>query len=457
MNVCFLVLLLPLLGLNSFYLNYYTLQFALSLITFMLIVWSLSRSFSLFDIRTLVLSIGFTYICVAPIGVIYFDGYMQPGFSYWLSEESTYFSLAYGTIMLSVMFLCFHSFKDFSFHLSNKTIKLYDSNISVQIPFIIFLMVITLCMYQNISEFGFSLGAISRGEIYSNKSTFIQILTAMIAPTFLYSYFTIFKQQKNSFILKTLLYSTIGFYLLYTAIIMGDRKIVLQFILAILVLKQLLNPVNFKTIFIRSVFFILFIPSLIIWGKFRNQSFSEYASIWNNLEVSNLFNPLLTEFGGAAFVADNLYTTNIQNYMQPSYLESFLEMVPSAVWADRPDGPARWFVWEYYPNYAASGGAFAFNALYESLMNFWYLGPIFAGILWASLIILGCQIRNSYQPLIISILAFNFMFFYRADLVSVIKPLSICLATFFLVYLCQFSSSLYKIDLKEYPSRHNLS
>lgn len=434
------LLFLPFMMITAFYMGAYDVEYYLGVLFSLILLYGLSYYFSLLDTRFLTILVTFAYLMGGAIGLRNFEGMSYPGYAYWMSPESIYFSLAFGCLFTASMGLVFIELRHKEFVFRGITLSRSMGSVERSIPFILLLMVYGLYVYKVISEVGLSIGLMSRGDIYQDKDTLSQIIKASLAPLFLFSFYV--KQRGITspiygFVLSLVLIS----FILVDVVILGDRRSALQLLLALLVMKQLVNPISTKKVLVRIWPFLVLIPAFILWGKFRNQPLSEYAAIWDSIEVLAIFNPLMTEFGGAAFVADHMYSSNFMDFMRPTYLETIPEMVPGIVLPNRPDGPAKWFVWHYHPDIAAAGGAFAFNALYESIMNFWYFGPLVSGAFWAGGTAFILQIKSRFSPLISGIFASSILFFFRADLISMLKMLSISFFVFFLVLLIQYCVS----------------
>lgn len=67
------------------------------------------------------------------------------------------------------------------------------------------------------------------------------------------------------------------------------------------------------------------------------------------------------------------------------YLENFLSVVPRFVWAGRPENSVVKFAREFMGEEYAEDTGFAYSMIAESVVNFLWAGPIFLGVIWASL------------------------------------------------------------------------
>ena len=195
-------------------------------------------------------------------------------------------------------------------------------------------------------------------------------------------------------------------------LILGDRKlaIILFVICAFAVnVQKRINPIYIGYGFVFGLL-------MWVYGYLRNTSFSEWGAILSELDYGTAFSPDKSEFGAFSIVWNDYFSRYSSVQMQPTYLETFAQIVPTFIFPSRPISPSVNFVKEFYPDIYNSGGGLAFNAILESMMNFNIFGPI----AFAFLIVFFSKFYNKshFGVLLGAIYIFCFSFTLRNDMIS---------------------------------------
>ncbi|QIG54266.1 hypothetical protein G6N82_09015 [Altererythrobacter sp. BO-6] len=271
-----------------------------------------------------------------------------------------------------------------------------------------------------ISLYGTEVGAISRGELYSNYSSTLTLLRGILAIGFgvaaalLVSHEKRIGQGRRGH--RTLLFATLSAYIIIDLLILGDRRLPLMAILGVAVVML---PKSFTWKQICAAIIIAF--ALFIYGFVRNTPPSQWLDTITSGDILLVFSPASTEFGGLATIGQAIGNFDYPLSGFPTYLDGVPQLFPQALIDDRPLSPTEWFVQNYYPELAAIGASFAFNQVIEARLNLGLLGVAFVGVITGIGISLLSRLRYCGAAIGAPLCLQVFCFSMRMDLVSILR------------------------------------
>lgn len=276
------------------------------------------------------------------------------------------------------------------------------------------------------SNYGLIVGTFTRAEIYSANNLAPQIARygTAIGTIYIFNLLRCSKERgwKKILIMAILSFSFLIF--LYANIfVLGDRRIFISLLLAVLL--------SFWSQLKSSYKLIWFIPvsiTLWIYSFLRDSGTEMWLNIVENLDLRIVFNPANGEFGAWIRIAQDILSRPFTDIFRPSILTAPLSLIPSSLYPDRPFGSALWYVNEYDPATASKGGAWAFSLPIEGYMNLWFLGPFLFGLAIGLIIIF----LSSRGPEYVMLSTFVFAFSFRADLVSLLQTFLVSWSFLFL-------------------------
>lgn len=323
----------------------------------------------------------------------------------------------------------------------------YKRNNRINI-FVIYLFIILIYsiylygwMWPKISSF-------SRAEIYSNKPLFFDLLRLSIYFFSVFYFWYMFFVKKIS---KNLLFffSPYFYFILMDIFYFGDRKNAIITLLIYLYMYKFKNK-------IKIVYFILgliFIFIMYIYSYLRSGSIYDWMNIINKLDYKFMLSPDNSEFGAFSIIWNEYLLKYTSVKMHLTYLEAFIQIIPTFFYSDRPISPAINFVKEFHPEIYSIGGGMAFNLILESMMNFWFFGPIV--IAYIMVFFYKFYKKTPVGILFGSVFIFSFSFSMRNDMVSIIRIYILCsLVLFFsILVFCRAvfvkKSTITSWDIKE--------
>lgn len=365
-----------------------------------------------------------------------FNSFIYRDYSYLL--ERTNASLIFYT------FVFFGSFIFFDSYLSK--VKIPELNFRKRLSLNTVLLFYSIIVFVYISMvamlFSLDIGAVSRADIYKSKSTLFDVYKLFIYSfSVFYIWFIVCIEQKKGkglvfWLLPLLLFSATD------VLILGDRKLVIVLLLicafAINVQKRI-NPIYIGYGFVFGLL-------MWVYGYLRNTSFSEWGAILSELDYGTAFSPDKSEFGAFSIVWNDYFSRYSSVQMQPTYLETFAQIVPTFIFPSRPISPSVNFVKEFYPDIYSSGGGLAFNSILESMMNFNIFGPI----AFAFILVFFSKFCNksSFGVLLGAIYIFCFSFTLRNDMITNLRVF-VLLSVVVLISILLFCR-IRKLKVKEY-------
>jgi hypothetical protein len=274
-----------------------------------------------------------------------------------------------------------------------------------------------LVVYLN---FGFDIGSLSRAEIYSSKSVFYDIFKLISQSSIIYFLWDalINRKQAPKQIAPAIL--ALASIIVIDVVIVGDRRMATVLLLILGYFYTINKPIS------RVHWLMIGVGSALLFaaGLFRNLSAESWIYVYDNLELTRVANPANQEFGAFAKVWNDVYHGGDVVH-QLTYAEAFLQIIPSAIFPDRPIPPSVQYVRQFHPEIFALGGGMAFNAILESIINFSVIGPFLIAVLLGSVF---DRHASKSPPHILrnGILIYAFCFTLRNDLATTLRFTIIC-------------------------------
>tara|TARA_R110000751_G_scaffold156389_3_gene261844 strand:- start:7763 stop:9064 length:1302 start_codon:yes stop_codon:yes gene_type:complete len=378
------------------------------------------KKYGVFDPRSLLVIMAIPYLLAAPIDIFIFGNTSNFGID----------AIAWLTL-LGFVFLAFFMFgvSLISFRSASLGIKV-ETNLSY--PIVIFFLVIGLVFYIYLiaAFFSLSVGSLSRADIYGSKPLVFDLFTILFLYLIVFFIWCfVFPGQKGFTGIKFLIGIMVS-YIFIGFVFMGDRGTGVTLLVLFFYFYSLRNQVSRRVLFVLFFFSIV----LLLYSSFRNVPVEYWLDIYRNMVFFERLNPARLEFGAFPIVWQD-YFNEFNLGFHPTYYEIPFQIIPSALFPERGDAPSVWFVKHFYPDIANVGGGMAFNAILESVMNFWVLGPVFLGF------VLGVSFSwlLSYdwdgRFLVGAWLIESFSFFMRVDMVNVVRSQMIASLVFVLLFL----------------------
>lgn len=273
--------------------------------------------------------------------------------------------------------------------------------------------VIVFLTYLYFFQKFYSIAVVDRNYLYLNPNTIFS--TAKLILPF-YFLLILFLSKKKINYLYVLIFIT---FCLSELLIFGDRRNVASTLIAIFMIRNRQHIVRIKPktvpLLILFVFTMVYIEKTRYGGSFFADA--SYAFL----------NPAVTELGAPWFIGFDIYDDlNLLSANLTTSINAILNLVPRAVWPERPLGAAAWFAQTYHPDVAAIGGGFAFSFILEIIINFSFLGYVVLTFLFGFFIAkLNGRPLQRYGSLLFIVLTLTLIFLPRYDLATILKTLSI--------------------------------
>ena len=108
-----------------------------------------------------------------------------------------------------------------------------------------------------------------------------------------------------------------------------------------------------------------------------------------------------------------------------TYIDALLSMPPSWMVPKRPMLPAEWYMDNFFPEERSIGQGFGFSIITESILNFYYAGPLLFGFLLGLLMLYAdkrLQKASFYQFAVFCVLLYYVFLIPRSGIAGLIKP-----------------------------------
>lgn len=364
------------------------------------------------------------YLIAAPVDIYFYDNehLFQKEYISWLVISGV-------VLLLSFMFVC-----EFSKSLRFKVFTV-EAKVNIKIISLAYFVLYLIYLLMIATYFSLNIGSLSRADIYASKPTLFDV-SKMILYSFTIAFFWyIFVVEKKKFLHSKLALIPLLMLVLTDTLILGDRKMALILILVL----AFFYSVNHKIPKKAMIGFLALGFGFWILGFVRNLAVDQWGTIYSSLEFSKLVNPANVEFGAFSIIWQDYFSKGAYEF-KATYLEMIVQIIPSFIYPDRPVPPSVDFVAKFYPAIHASGGGLAFNAILESIMNFYWFGPIIAGAGFGYLFRFYNE-KNTLGVLVGGVLIYTFAFMMRNDMVSMLRNIIFCsvIILFFLVVFCKLS------------------
>jgi oligosaccharide repeat unit polymerase len=416
MKIIFLVLslLLFLIQLFLFNMNEFYYQFIIFLVSYLYLMFYLIKKYNFMNPLTLFIFISFFYFTSGTFDLYFFVNKFK-------LEESTMGLLllfSYSFVLFLVFFVGLFDKKDINLNIFNKFNYTIDNSnyasILYKLSSNLLILFIFLYVLKFVSMFGLSIGAFSRGELYSTKS-FLLVLLKIIIPTttiFFVWIRNIYEKRNKKRDLLTFLF--IISFVLFDMLFKGDRRVGVSMILGVLAINYYMKSLPIKYIFLGIISSI----GLFLLGAIRNRPVERWGESIDNF-ITREFSPSNGEFGPFSMIAN--YLLKEEHFISmPTYFNSLLSVIPSFLYPDRPIASSNWFTKTYFTDYYNSGGGWAFNMIVETTLNFGYFAPIILSIFYSLFFILTKQ-KGYLGILITAIIVYITSFSIRFDLTSIFQ------------------------------------
>ncbi len=382
--------------------------------------------FGAFNPLTLFLATSLPYIFASPIDIIFFSNTAG------LDEKT----IAAQTFFGSIFIICAYLFGKIktapSFRIKIKK-RFATDPINIIIPGIAIINTLLVA-----SLFSLNIGSLSRGEIYSQKPVAYDIFKLASQCTIIFLLWqSLFIHNKKTSDIKISFISIFSILITDIAIV-GDRRMAIVMTMLILYFyskKEKIPRIIWPPIILAGLL-------LLSYGAFRNLPPEAWMKIYNDMDFWIFLNPMNLEFGAFPKIWDDLYPAF---KLKATYIETFQQIIPSALIPDRSLAPSVAYVKNFHPDIYLLGGGLAFNALIESIMNFGYFGPLIIGTLFG----LAFSKHDSQEPvhiIINGILIYCLCFTLRNDATSTIR---------FIIIATGISASLIIAFTRIYKSNKN--
>ena len=276
------------------------------------------------------------------------------------------------------------------------------------------------CLTMAVAAVGFSIGGLSRSEIYSQDLSFLGLLRGLLSIGLGISAALLAALEKSDGrtypLARLQLFGTLAAYALQDLLIFGDRRLPLVALLPVGVLF-LRKRLTWKQISIGAAVAVV----LFTYGFVRNTPPETWWATLASGEIFDVISPASTEFGGLAIIGQTIggFTGKFWNF--PPYIDAFFQIVPRAILPDRPLAPTEWFMDTFFPALSAAGASYAFNQVIEARLNAGILGVVAVGLITGALMSLASRLRYRGAPIGIPLVIYIFAFSMRMDFASILR------------------------------------
>lgn len=300
--------------------------------------------------------------------------------------------------------------------------RVFPSRLAVELQTVALICVGLYCVYiiMVATRYGLSIGGIARAELYADRFVALSVARQVLSIALIYA-FALIKGARAARLepVRPVFVWVGATALLFTAsdlLILGDRRIALTTFLAVapLILAPRIRPLQLFGLALAAVL-------LLFYSAVRNTPVSEWGSRLDGVDLLIKLSPAAAEFGVVATIASTIEDLDEFPKDFPSYADAALQLVPRAILPDRPQAPSEWFAWRYYPDYAATGGSFAFSSVVEAVGNLGLIGVPLAGFAVGASLVALMRWRILSAPVGVPFATFVFVFSMRMEFVSVLR------------------------------------
>ena len=377
-----------------------------ALISNICVLAGLSKKYGLADPRSL-----FVLTCVPYLAAPWFDIYVYDIPRLYADQSGV-------LVVASAFFLC-------SFVVGGmRTLNISRSHLSERlmgragpvaiVAAALFMVIINVTLLY--SWMSVSIGSVGRSEIYLTKPLYYDLgkvfVFASLAFLFWYSFILKNWSKYPTYIIIfcAIIISSIDI------LILGDRRNSVMLVIALFYIASRRVKISIFHIFLLSM------SAMFLWmfSYFRNVPIYQWTMIYSNLDLAKVANPANSEFGAFSIVWRDLYP-DLSDLLKPTYLWSPSQIIPSFLYGGRSEAPSVAYVNAYYPEIAVRGGGLAYNAIFESMQNFWYFGPPLVGLVLGRIFSNIDRYKMPESALFGIWLILTFSFMMRLDLTTLLR------------------------------------
>lgn len=348
-----------------------------------------------------------------------------------LSENNIGLLLLFGCFFVSVLLLFYDFFyrNNWSLLRLSRLDRMIEGGSFVRIIRLLsgFGIIVLVPVYIGafVGLYGFGIGYISRGDIYSESSYLLvalRIVLPLLAVVYVWASHVFESKSSGGFNYLVLL--VVLLWVLFDLLLKGDRRVLVSVILGVVCIKYFGRKLPFYYVALGGAAAIV----LYLYGAVRNRP----LDVWLdniNYSLTSQFSPSKTEFGPFSIVANELMRADLF-FSDTTVFNGFLSALPTFVYPDRPLASSVKFVKEYFPDFYDIGGGLAFNIIVDAALMFGFFAPVLLGFFYALLFSFGNQ-RGKTALLMNGVLVYALTFTARFDFASMFQTLFyICFVLF---------------------------
>lgn len=271
-----------------------------------------------------------------------------------------------------------------------------------------------------VSRYGLSIGGIGRAELYAEEFVLLSLTRIALVIGLLYALALAWRarelQLPGTQRIAMWIYAAVAVFVVLDLLILGDRRLGLTLFLAAapLVLRRQPRVLHLLALAGCAV-------ALLLYSVVRNAPLADWSGRFGGVDLLVQLSPAAAEFGVVAAIGGAVEDPYQLPADFPTYGDAFLQLLPRALLPDRPPAPSEWFVWHYFPDYAATGGSIAFSSVVEALGNGGLFGILFAGLTAGAVLALFGRMRILGAPLGLCFATFVFVFSMRMELAAILR------------------------------------
>jgi hypothetical protein len=284
------------------------------------------------------------------------------------------------------------------------------------------------------SRYGLRVGAIDRADLYADEFVPLSLTRLALVVGMMYAFALLYRGRAIRLIgidrVARSLFTAATVFIVIDLLVLGDRRMGVTLFLAAapLFLPRRVKPMQFVGLL--GVAMLLLLYSLV-----RNAPVSDWVTRLSSVDLLLQLSPAAAEFGIVAVIGGAIEDPYNFPADFPTYDQAVLQLLPRAILPDRPAAPSEWFVWHYFPDYAATGGSLAFSSVVEALGNGGLVGLILAGLVAGAALSLIARVRWLGAPAGVCFATFIFVFSMRMELAAILRNAMYVVATMTLFLL----------------------
>jgi hypothetical protein len=278
------------------------------------------------------------------------------------------------------------------------------------------------------SRYGVSVGGIGRAELYADEFVLLSLTRLALVVGLMYALALLYRGRAMRLIgverMARWLFTAAAVFIFIDLLVLGDRRMGVTLFLAAapLFLPRRVKPIQLLGLLGVAVL-------LLLYSVVRNAPPSEWFTRLSSVDLLLNLSPAAAEFGIVAVIGGAVEDPLDLPADFPTYDQAFLQLLPRAILPDRPAAPSEWFVWHYFPDYAATGGSFAFSSVVEALGNGGLVGVVLAGLVAGAVLSLIARVQFLAAPAGVCFATFILVFSMRMELAAILRNAMYVVAT----------------------------